>query len=146
MTNLPDDLQGPVTTESPTLSEKLEGNVTNEDLQATMVVVLRSIEKISLETNGEVCRLCSLTRNLQRKLDLEYYTLENNRTKKMMREARPVKEPVIPLFPVLEEKRNKGKNKEKSGVDQPMLEESDNQSCPTPYYFPWIVGGSVGQK
>lgn len=46
--------------------------MTNEDLQATMMQVLRSMEKISLETRGEVNRLCSLTGTLHRKLELEY--------------------------------------------------------------------------
>ena len=78
MENLLEDLQGPVLTESPTPSEKSGGKVTNEDMQATMIAVLRSMEKISLETRGEVSRLCSLTGNLQRRLDLEYFTPENN--------------------------------------------------------------------
>lgn len=45
--------------ESPISFEKSKGRVTNE--------------KISLETKGEVSRLCSLTGTLQRKLELEYF-------------------------------------------------------------------------
>lgn len=58
--------------ESPTSSEKSEGKFTNKDLQATMIQVLRSMEKIYLEIRGKVSRLCSLTGSLQRRLELEY--------------------------------------------------------------------------
>ena len=74
MANLPEGLQGPGLTESLTPSEKSRGNVTNEDLQTTMIAILRSMAKISLETKGGVSRLCSLTGNPQRRLDLEYST------------------------------------------------------------------------
>ncbi|KAM2187872.1 hypothetical protein ACFX1R_031488 [Malus domestica] len=59
---------------SPTSSGRSEGKGTNEELQATMIQVLKSMEMISLETKGEVSRLCTLTRNLQRRLDLEFST------------------------------------------------------------------------
>ncbi|KAB2615689.1 receptor-like protein 12 [Pyrus ussuriensis x Pyrus communis] len=72
------------------------------------------MEKNSLKTKEEISRLCSLTGNLQRRLDLKYFTSENDRIREMMREASPVEEPVIPLFRLLGEKRNKGKNKEES--------------------------------
>ncbi|KAB2627100.1 receptor-like protein 12 [Pyrus ussuriensis x Pyrus communis] len=72
------------------------------------------MEKNSLQMKEEINKLCSLIGNLQRRLDLEYSTPENDRVRGMMREASPVEEPMIPLFPFLEEKRNKGKNKEES--------------------------------
>ena len=53
MANLPEGLQGSGSAESPTPSEKSGGKVTNEDLQATMIAVLKSMEKISLETKGK---------------------------------------------------------------------------------------------
>lgn len=56
--------------------------MTNEDLQSTMIQVLRIMEKISVETWGEVSRLCSITRALQRKLEVEFstptYAVKNN--------------------------------------------------------------------
>ncbi|KAM2832336.1 hypothetical protein COP1_032291 [Malus domestica] len=85
--------------------------------------MLKSMEKISLDIRGEVSKLCSLIRSLQRKLDLKCSTLRNGHAREMIREASLMKEPVIPLFPLLEEKRNKGKNKEGFGVNQLMLEE-----------------------
>ncbi|KAB2618151.1 receptor-like protein 12 [Pyrus ussuriensis x Pyrus communis] len=72
------------------------------------------MEKNSLETKKEISRLCSLTGNMQKSLDLEYSTPENDCVREMMRETSLVEEPVIPLFPLLEEKRNKGKSKEES--------------------------------
>ena len=74
-------LQGPTVLISSTSFEKSRGIVTNEDLQATMVQVLRSMEKISLETRGEVSRLHSLTGSLQRRLDLEFSTPKNGYVK-----------------------------------------------------------------
>ncbi|KAM2816866.1 hypothetical protein COP1_041054 [Malus domestica] len=115
MTNYPEDfpsLQGPAILESPTSFEKFGGKVTNEDLQATMVQVLKSMENITLETRGKVSKLYSLTGSLQRRLDLEYSTPKNGYAREVMREASPEKELVIPLFHLLEEKRDKGKNKE----------------------------------
>ncbi|KAB2608378.1 S2-RNase [Pyrus ussuriensis x Pyrus communis] len=103
--------EGPAILESPTSSEKSGGKVTNEDLQATMVQVLKSMEKITLETRGEIRRLYSLTGSQQRKLDLEYSTPNNGYAREIIREESPEKEPVIPLFLVHEEKRDKGKNK-----------------------------------
>ncbi|KAM1733500.1 hypothetical protein ACFX11_019094 [Malus domestica] len=98
-----------------TSSEKLGRKVTNENLQATMMQVLKTIECITLETRGEVSRLYSLIGGLQRRLDLEYFTPRNSHAREVMREANPEKEPVIPLFPLLEEKKDKGKNKEEYG-------------------------------
>ncbi|KAB2599602.1 UDP-glycosyltransferase 85A2-like [Pyrus ussuriensis x Pyrus communis] len=77
------------------------------------------MERNSLETREEVSKLCSLTGNLQRMLDLGYSTLENDHGRKMMRETSFVKELVIPLFPLLKEKRNKEKSKAEPGDDQP---------------------------
>ena len=105
-------LQWPAILECSTSSEKSGGKVTNEDLQATMVQVLKSVENITLESRREVSRLCSLTVSLQKRLDLEYSTLKNGYAKEMIREESPEKEPIIPLFLVLKENRDKGKNKE----------------------------------
>ncbi|KAM2524388.1 hypothetical protein PS1_031115 [Malus domestica] len=113
-------------------SEKSEGIVTNEDLQATMVQVLRSMEKISLETKGEVSKLCSLTGSLQRRLDMEYSTPKNDYARGVTREANPEKEPVIPFFPLLEEKNGKNKNNGKFGTSGPVLEEILEAEMPDP--------------
>ncbi|KAM2824503.1 hypothetical protein COP1_034406 [Malus domestica] len=99
-----------------------------------MVAILRSMEKISVETIGEVSRLCSLTGNLQRRLDLEYSTPENNRTREMMREASHVMKPVIPLFSLPKENGNKGKNKKGSRVSQLVLEEILEAELPDPLF------------
>ncbi|KAM1013950.1 hypothetical protein EV1_043511 [Malus domestica] len=139
-------LQGPAILESPTSSEKSEGKVTNEDLQATMVQVLKSMKKITLETRGEVSRLCSLTESLQRRLDMEYSTPKNGCAREMIREASPEKEPVIPLFPVLEEKNDKGKNKEGSTVSQPVLEKILEIELPDPLLFSLDSRGQSGQE
>ncbi|KAB2634111.1 receptor-like protein 12 [Pyrus ussuriensis x Pyrus communis] len=77
------------------------------------------MEKISQETRGEVSRRCSITGSLQRRLDLEYSTLEN-RTREMMRDVSAVMELVILLFPILKENGNKGKSKEKSRTNRPL--------------------------
>ena len=85
MTNHPEDfpsLQGPNILGSSTSFEKSGGKVTNEDLQATMVQVLKNMEKITLETKGDVSRLCSLTGSMQRRLDLEYSTPNNGYARK----------------------------------------------------------------
>ena len=123
MANLLDDLQRHVLAESLTPFEKSGGNVTSEDMQATMVDVLRSMKKISL------------IGNLQRRLDLEYFTPENNCIREVMREASPVMELVIPLFPVLEENRSKVKNKERSRLSQSVLEEIREPELPNPFLF-----------
>ncbi|KAM1079467.1 hypothetical protein ACFX2B_014023 [Malus domestica] len=70
----PSSPSGQVVLESPTASERSEGKRTNEELQATMIQVLKSMKRIFLETKGEVSRLCTLTGNLQRRLDLEFST------------------------------------------------------------------------
>ncbi|KAM1475187.1 hypothetical protein ACFX2I_031119 [Malus domestica] len=110
MTDHPEDF--------PSLSEKLRGRVTNEDLQATMVQILKSMEKISLETKGEVSRLCSLIRSLQSRLDLEYSSLRNDQAREIIRERSPEKETIIPIFPLLEEKKDRGKNKNEPRTSQ----------------------------
>ncbi|KAB2625546.1 receptor-like protein 12 [Pyrus ussuriensis x Pyrus communis] len=74
------------------------------------------MEKITLESRGEVSKLCFLTGSLQRRLNLEYSTPKNGYAREMMREESLEKELIIPLFPVLEEKRDKGKKKEGFGV------------------------------
>ncbi|KAM1486177.1 hypothetical protein ACFX2I_000408 [Malus domestica] len=112
-------LQGPAILESPTSSEKSGGKVTNEDLQATMVQVLRSMEKITMETRGEVSRLFSLTRILQKKLELEYFTPRDGYARDPTREANLDKGPMILLFPLLEEKKDKGKKNEDARTSRP---------------------------
>ena len=49
-----------------------------------------------------------------------------------MREESPEKEQVIPLFPLLEEKKDKGKNKEGSGASQPVFEEISRSGVARP--------------
>ncbi|KAM1315720.1 hypothetical protein ACFX2F_019452 [Malus domestica] len=70
----PSSPSGQVVLESLTASERSEGKGTNAELQATMIQVLKNVERISLETKGEVSKLCTLTGNLQRRLDLEFST------------------------------------------------------------------------
>ena len=104
--NLPEDLQRPVLMKSPTHSENSEGKVTNEELQATVMAVLRSMKKSSQnmernsrKTREDISKLYSLTGNLQRRLDLEYSTPENDNATEMMSEPSPVEEPAVPFFP-----------------------------------------------
>ncbi|KAM1462825.1 hypothetical protein ACFX1R_049167 [Malus domestica] len=148
MANLPKDLQGLVLTESPTSSEKSERKVTKEDLQAIMMAFIKSLERNSQsmernsqsmkinsrETREDISRLYSLTGNLQRRLDLEYPTPENDHARTMTNEASPVNEAVIPLFPILEEKKDKGKNKEESEASHPVLEEILGTELPNPLF------------
>ncbi|XP_070668774.1 uncharacterized protein [Malus domestica] len=54
MANFPEDLQGSALTESPTPSEKSGEKFANEDLQATMMAVIRSVERNSLQTREEM--------------------------------------------------------------------------------------------
>ncbi|KAM2051883.1 hypothetical protein ACFX16_033450 [Malus domestica] len=103
-------LLGQVVLESPYSSGKSKGKGTNEELQATMIQVLRSMEKISLETKEEVSRPCTLTWNLQRRLDLEFSTPKGAQGSGMS-QVTIRSEPVIPLFPLLEEETDRGKKK-----------------------------------
>ncbi|KAM2917185.1 hypothetical protein FF1_046020 [Malus domestica] len=101
---------GQVVSDSSTASEKSQGKWINEELQATMIQVLKSMERISLETKGEVSRLCMLTGNLQMRLDLEFSTPKGAQRSGIS----PVvirSEPIIPLFPLLEEEKDRGKKK-----------------------------------
>ncbi|KAM1849004.1 hypothetical protein ACFX14_013071 [Malus domestica] len=100
-----------------------------------MITVLKSMERNSLKTREEISRLYSLIGNLQRRLDLEYSTLGNDNVIEIIREASPVEEPVIPLFSLLEEKRDKGKNKEESRASQPVLKEILEPKLPDPLLF-----------
>ncbi|KAM2961337.1 hypothetical protein FF1_030924 [Malus domestica] len=100
----PSSPSGQVVLESPTSSGRSEGKGINEELQAIMIQVLKSMERISLETKGEVSRLCTLTGNLQRRLDLEFSTPKGAQGS-MMSQVTSKSEPVIPIFPLLEEKR-----------------------------------------
>ncbi|KAM2039085.1 hypothetical protein ACFX1T_012567 [Malus domestica] len=138
-------LRGPTIFESPTSSKKSGGKVINKDLQATMVQVLKSIEKTSLETIGEVSKLCSLTRSLQRRLDLEYPTLKDGYAREIMREESLEKEPVIPLFPLLEEKNDRGKKKVEPRTSQPEVEEILETDMPNPLLFPLDSRGKSGK-
>ncbi|KAM1134666.1 hypothetical protein ACFX19_044466 [Malus domestica] len=117
----PSSPSGQVVLESPTSSGRSEGKGTNEELQATMIQVLKSMEIISLETKGEVSRLCTLTGNLQRRLDLEFSTPKGAQGS-VMSQATARSEQVIPLFPLLEEKKDKGKEKEVLKGNQPIIE------------------------
>lgn len=58
--------------------------------------------------------MCSLTGTLQRKFELEYSTPNEGYANERIMQASPKKEPAIPHFPLLEEKKNKGKRKEKA--------------------------------
>ena len=80
---------------SSTPFEKSGGKMINKDLQATMMQVLKTMKNITLETRREISRLCSLTRSLQRRLDLEYSTPKDGYAREMMKEASPEKEPVL---------------------------------------------------
>ncbi|KAM1022973.1 hypothetical protein ACFX13_044615 [Malus domestica] len=117
----PSSPSGQVVLESPTSSGRSEGKGTNEELQATMIQVLKSMERISLETKGEVTRLCTLIGNLQRRLDLEFSTPKGAQ-RSVMSQATARSEPVIPLFPLLEEKKDKGKEKEVLEGNHPIIE------------------------
>ncbi|KAM2884984.1 hypothetical protein COP2_012216 [Malus domestica] len=86
-----------------------------------MIQVLKSMEKISLETKGEVSRLCTLTGNLQRRLDLEFSTLRSAQGG-VMSQATSRSEPVLPLFPLFEEEKDRGKKKEVLEGGEPMIE------------------------
>ncbi|KAM2151870.1 hypothetical protein ACFX1R_046274 [Malus domestica] len=138
-------LQGPAVLGSPTSYEKLGGKVTNEDLQATTVQVLKSMENISLETRGDVSRLCSLTGSLQRILDLEYSTPKDGYAREIMREASPGKEPVIPLFPLLEEGKERGNEKVGPEANQPILKEILETDLPYSLLFSLDSRGQAGQ-
>ncbi|KAM1169133.1 hypothetical protein ACFX19_031494 [Malus domestica] len=79
------------------------------------------MERISLETKGEVSRLCTLTGNLQRRLDLEFSTPKGAQGSGMS-QVTMRSEPIIPLFPLLEEEKDKGKNKVVPEGSQPVIE------------------------
>ncbi|KAM1341992.1 hypothetical protein ACFX2F_006375 [Malus domestica] len=79
------------------------------------------MEKISLETKGEVNRLCTLTGNLQRRLDLEFSTPKGAQGSGMS-QVTIRSEPVIPLFPLLEEENDRGKKKVVLEGSQPVIE------------------------
>ncbi|KAM1928264.1 hypothetical protein ACFX13_029954 [Malus domestica] len=112
-------LQGPVILESLTSSEKSGRKVTNEDLQATMVQVLKN---------------------------LEYSTPKNGYAREVMRVASPKKESVILIFHLLEEKRNKGKDNEGSGVSQPVMEDILEAELPDPLLFSLDSRGRTNKK
>ncbi|KAM1923544.1 hypothetical protein ACFX15_021445 [Malus domestica] len=116
----PSSPSGRVVLESPTSSERSEGKGTSEELQATMIQVLKSMERISLETKGEVSRLCTLTGNLQRRLNLEFSTPKGAQESGMS-QVTMRSEPIIPLFPLLEEENDKGKNKVVPKGSQPVI-------------------------
>ncbi|KAM1626783.1 hypothetical protein ACFXTN_013742 [Malus domestica] len=117
----PSSPSGQVAPDSPTTSERSQGNGSNEELQATMIQVLKSMEMISLETKGEVSRLCMLTGNLQRRLDLEFSTPKDAQGSGISRVITR-DEPIIPLFPLLEETGDRGKKKVILEGSQPAME------------------------
>ncbi|KAM1504127.1 hypothetical protein ACFX1X_000274 [Malus domestica] len=117
----PSSPSGQVVLESPTASERSEGKGTNEELHATMIQVLKSMERISLETKGDVSRLCTLTGNLQRRLDLEFSTPKGAQGGGMSQVILR-NEPIIPLFPLLEEEKDRGKKKVVPEGTQPVME------------------------
>ncbi|KAM1980111.1 hypothetical protein FF1_037428 [Malus domestica] len=117
----PSSPSGQVVIESPSSSGKSEGKRTHEELQATMIQVLRSMDKIYLDTKWEVSRLCTLTGNLQRRLDLEFSTPKCTQGSRMS-QVTIRSEPVIPLFPLLEEETDRGKKKGVPEGSQPMIE------------------------
>ncbi|KAM1624476.1 hypothetical protein ACFX2K_022653 [Malus domestica] len=117
----PSSPSGQVVLESPTASERSEGNGTSEELQVTMIQVLKSMERISLETKGEVSRLCTLTGNLQRRLDLKFSTPKGAQGSGMSQVVMR-NEPIIPLFPLLEEEKDRGKKKVAPEGSQPVIE------------------------
>ncbi|KAM2263974.1 hypothetical protein ACFXTI_040195 [Malus domestica] len=138
----PPSPSGQVVLESPSSSGKSEGRGTNEELQATMIQVLRSMEKISLETKGEVSRLCTLTGNLQRRLDLEFSTPKGAQ-KSGMSQVTIRSEPVIPLFPLLEEENDRGKKKAVPEGSQPVIEPVLEKEFPT---FPLLSFNNRKQR
>ncbi|KAM0977936.1 hypothetical protein ACFX13_014232 [Malus domestica] len=79
------------------------------------------MEKIYLETKGEVSRLCTLTGNLQRRLDLEFSTPKGAQGSGIG-QVTIRSEPVIPLFLLLEEENDRGKNKVVPEGSQPVIE------------------------
>ncbi|KAM1008706.1 hypothetical protein ACFX2A_005215 [Malus domestica] len=86
-----------------------------------MIQVLKSMERISLETKGEVSRLYTLTGNLQRRLDLEFSTPKGAQGSGVS-QVTMRSEPVIPLFPLLEEEKDRGKKKVVLEGSQPVIE------------------------
>ncbi|KAM1326576.1 hypothetical protein ACFX14_011104 [Malus domestica] len=126
----PSSPSGQVVSDSPTTSERSHGKGTNEELQATMIQVLKSMEMISLETKGEVSRLCMLTGNLQRRLDLEFSTPKGAQEGGMSQSITR-NEPIIPLFPLLEEGRDRGKKKVIPEGSQPVIEPVPENEFPS---------------
>ncbi|KAM2695427.1 hypothetical protein EV1_039921 [Malus domestica] len=90
---------------------------------------------ISYYGKSDLIREVRRERSLQRRLDMEYSTPKNGYAREM-RETSSKKEPVIPVFPLLEEKRDKGKNKEGSRANQLVLEEILESELPDPLLFP----------
>ncbi|KAM2913709.1 hypothetical protein COP2_044331 [Malus domestica] len=87
------------------------------------------MERISLETKGEVSRLCMLIGNLQRRLDLEFSTL-NGAQRSGMSQVITRNEPIIPLFPLVEEERDRGKKKVIPEESQPVIEPVPEKEFP----------------
>ncbi|KAM2170557.1 hypothetical protein ACFX1R_035740 [Malus domestica] len=109
-----------------------------------MVQVLRSMEKISLETRGEVSRLCSLTGSLQRRLDLEFSTSRGDH-EDVLKEPCPEKESVVPLFSLLGEEKYRGKTKEGFEVYQPVVEQISEAEFPDLLLFSLYSRGKTGK-
>ncbi|KAM2058725.1 hypothetical protein ACFX16_031271 [Malus domestica] len=95
-----------------------------------MIQVLKSMEMISLETKGEVSRFCILTGNLQRRLDLEFSTPKGAQGSGMS-QVITRNEPIVPLFPLLEEERDRGKKKVIPEGSQPAIEPVPEKEFPS---------------
>ncbi|KAM1285138.1 hypothetical protein ACFX2J_027740 [Malus domestica] len=158
----PPSPSGQTVLESPTSSGKSEGKTTNEELQATMVQVLRSMEMISLETKDEVSKLYTITSHLQRRLDLEFSTPRGEQGG-VTSQTTSGSALEIPLFPLFEEEKDGGKKKGILEGSQPITEpvlEKESPSFPllsfnnrkpseeqrTRYGMPIWTGESSGKK
>ncbi|KAM1080113.1 hypothetical protein ACFX2B_014600 [Malus domestica] len=140
MTNLPEDLQGPILTRSPTPSEKSNERVTKEDLQATLMAILKSLERCSLNmernfrgAKEEMDKGCSM--NPQKRSDLEHSTPENDNVGRAANQTSLMKEPVVSLFPLLKKEWDKEKNKEDTRASQLALNEIKKPKLSDPLSF-----------
>ncbi|KAM1965838.1 hypothetical protein ACFX15_046123 [Malus domestica] len=119
MTDHPKDfpsLRGPAILGSPTSFKKLGGKVTNEDLQATMV----QVEKYGKYLFGDQMRYeqtLFLNRKFAKKTRSGVFYPKRQLYSRNDGEAILENEPTILLFSLLEEEKEKGKEKMGPGVD-----------------------------